>query len=288
MATWRAVPHNCASLAAVVEPAHHVQMAPVRAWHIWRGSGQRDNVAYVTGHVNEIHQVQRAAAVREGRCVCICKQPGLTLQRMWNKCQAFLKQKVKTGNLHTALMTGSLVVRWSQSEVGENENPTAVYSNIALQYLRPWEPTWLVLRRVVHGVDSMTEAVLEQLALLDNLEVQVCLDFMPKAEDEMLHFTTSLDILARFAPEAVADGFVGTVAQTGAIPSARRTSASTFASISDDDMERVGCGKERKSGSVCNNVSDALWHGRTDSASQPLLAKLTAASLKNKQHLVRY
>ena len=148
--TWQAFPHSTLALLAMVT-ADKLQgtrflQAPVgQQQSHWMK--QHRGILEQSAHSLTALTVEQQRLARPRRCflvgTCLCRGVGF----MWARVSARLKTMIDATPTHRlALMEGEIILEWVAVEEG---NDRIVYStHIPLMYLRPWRPTFALVKAV--------------------------------------------------------------------------------------------------------------------------------------------
>ena len=198
LSAWKALPHTCAALAAVVEPLHVSLGGPAEA--------SNPNIAQLQRQWRQRHvglsdrRKLRNPAPNTKPCwssgCCICRGAGLRTHRLWVKARKFLKDKLRSEDDQAKLSSGHVVLLFSQTDPDIDGQWCICIAQVALQYYKPWRPTLLLL----DPADSAERLKLLTVLHDRNEPPGFFVDLKAKKQDNKLQFATPHDMVAALNP----------------------------------------------------------------------------------------
>ena len=180
LGTWSSTPQShsaCVLISTSMEAVQHA-LAGHDGPHPTSSSWQSNSAAAwqrrhegLLGHDSQIQAPKlESLCCRQGRC--LCRGAGVLMRRFWTKAQRHVKtllQHPDTSKKH--LGAGLLCFCWTEFSL-EEAALGKLYTYVPFHSFRPWEPTFLCMRRC-HREDDPADALTLALQLQDEMPLFV-------------------------------------------------------------------------------------------------------------------
>ena len=126
---------------------------------------------------------------RSGTCLCKNSRSGPVIKAMWTSASQGLRQLTDNQRGKEALKAGNVVFLWSAKQ---GDEMIVRATHIAVQYLRPWRPTFLEIKGASQEDVQLLQAIADRKedGSRDEADVYVNMEVVKSSGEPLLHSAT--------------------------------------------------------------------------------------------------